>query len=235
MVARDSAGTLYSALSTGYPPTADGFGQQLPGRLFAVDPASQTRLWWQPGSYEVLTGLDDGVLAVRDKSTLVAFSSSGLEVWSRPLAGWPVTVSDEVYGSEEARSPTVIFDRDRNRLYVGRFDGAPGVMALAASTGALVWRSRPADRARLLSVGRSGRAYLAVNAPKRRGVRAVRIAGGAAWERRTAEPVRGARELADGTVAVSSGLEFGVKKYTPTTHWDLGPSDQLILLRPSSG
>jgi outer membrane protein assembly factor BamB len=116
-----------------------------------------------------------------------------------------------------------VVDGGRGRIYLGRSGaGAPGVTAIDARTGAQLWRTRPGDRARLLSVGRGGRVYVAVDATGRRAVRGLRLATGAtAWERRTSLPVRGARELAGGRVAASAGQQFG-----PTT------SDRLTVLVP---
>ena len=101
-------------------------------------------------------------------------------------------------------------DAARDHVYIGpRVGDVPVVRALGASTGATLWRTRTSDRARVMSVGRGGRVYLAVDAPGRRAARGVRLASGSTvWEHRTSLPVLGVRELVNGTVAVSAGNRF---------------------------
>jgi outer membrane protein assembly factor BamB len=96
------------------------------------------------------------------------------------------------------------------------------VTANDLATGVQAWRTRPSDRARLLSVGRGGRVYVAVDAAAGQGVRGLRLAtGAAAWQLRTGLPVRDALELANGRVAVSAG-----RQYAPTR------ADRLTVLVP---
>ncbi len=207
MAARDAAGIVYVAFAD--PARASG-GEPAPGLLMAVDPSARAVLWTRLGPTEVLTGLDEGVL-VSENGGITAVGPDGVARWARPLAA-----------GQRVRPAEVVNDAPRGRVYVGRTGGArPGVTALDAATGAQAWRTRPADRARLLSVGRGGRVYVAVDRPGLRAVRAMRIAGGVAWERRTRIPALSARELADGTVAVSAGARYG--------H---GSDDRLTLLDP---
>lgn len=206
IVVRDAAGRIYTAFGPG---TDAATGVAQGGRLIAVDPATHAILWGRAGPGQVLTALGSGVLAARGQG-IVAFGPDGAERWSRPVPA---------VGGGVAPSTTV-YDAARGRVYVGR--SGSGVTALVATTGAQVWRTRPSDRARLLSVGRGGRVYLAIDPPGRRAVRAVRLTDGrTVWQRRTSLPVRGALELADGTVAVSAGNLFA-----PTT------ADRLTRLDP---
>ncbi len=207
IVVRDGAGLIYTAFGFG---TDARTSAAQDGRLIAVDPATRSILWGRPGPDEVLTALGSGVLAVRDRS-IVAFRRDGVDRWSRPLPA-----------GQQATPATTIYDGPRKRVYVGRIGGTSGVTAYRAATGAPVWSTRPGEPARLLSVGRSGRVYLAIDAPGRRAVRAVRFTNGkTVWQRRTRRPVAGARELRNGTVAVSVGAIF-----------PRASTDVLTLLRP---
>jgi outer membrane protein assembly factor BamB len=143
---------------------------------------------------------------------VAAYEPDGTLRWSRP-----VPAAQRVTPRDTAVDPA------RGHVYLGRRGGGgPGVTALDAATGAQIWETRPSDRARLLSVGRGGRVYVAIDASGRRAVRALRFRTGVtAWERRTRLPVRGARELASGRVAVSAGNEFAPL-----------PSDRLTVLIP---
>lgn len=204
VVVRDEAGLLY---------TGPGAGVEVPGetarqgRLIVVDPSTRAIVWTRPDISGVLSALRSGVLAVRADG-LVSLGPDGTERWSLRLPA-PFALS----------ASSVAYDAVRDRLYVA---AGPSVVALRASTGTELWRTRPADRAQLLSVGRSGRVYVHKAVTGRNSVRALRIADGStAWERRTGLPVLGAAELADGSVAVSAG-----RRFAPTT------ADRLTLLRP---
>lgn len=200
MAVDDSGGIVYAAFG-GVAEVATGGG--LPGVLMAVDPVAKAALWTRTGPRQVLTGLTSGVLTweagcietdcPRLDGRLVAFDASGGIRWTRPLAGW-------------ASAPGTAFDAARDRIYLGG-DRFRGVMALDAATGDLTWRTRTRDRADLLSVGRSGRVYVAIHRPGREAVRALRLTDGSTlWERRTRMPVLGAHELPNGSVAVSAGI-----------------------------
>ena len=198
MTVRDGGGLLYAAFVA---PTERATGRRLfqSGLLMAVDPTTQTILWTRVGPTQVLTGLGSGVL-VNEAGGISAIGADGGVLWSRGL-------SDR----QRAVPAQTVYDAARGRVYISRIIGhePPGVTALVASTGAQVWRTRPADRASLLSVGRGGRVYLAIDAPGRRGARAVRFADGrTVWEWRTSLPVLGARELVNGSVAVSAGTPY---------------------------
>ena len=101
-------------------------------------------------------------------------------------------------------------------------DPAARAIAFDVATGATAWATAPGDRARLLSVGRGGRVYVAIGRPGHTAIRGLRLRDGAtAWQRRTNQAVQGASERADGTVAVSVGW--------PSGSW---PDDRLTLLDP---
>jgi hypothetical protein len=211
MTVRDGAGVVYAAFVA---PTERATGQRLwqSGLLMAVDPATHAILWTRVGPTQVLTGLGSGVL-VSEAGGISAIGADGGVRWSRGLSSRQRVVPQQA-----------VYDAARGRVYIGRAYGSepPGVSALVVSTGAQAWRTRPRDRASLLSVGRGGRVYLAIDSPDRRAARAVRFADGrTVWEWRTSLPVLGARELVNGTVAVSAG-----NRYAP------GRADRLTLLDP---
>ncbi len=204
----DHAGLVYAAFAS---PVERSGGRAVPGLLMAVNPSARAIIWTRVGPTEALTALGAGLLVSRDGG-IAAIGPDGADRWVRGLPP-----------GQRVSPDGALHDAARGRLYISRTGaGAPGVTALVAGTGAQVWRTRPRDRARLLSVGRGGRVYLAIDAPSRRAVRAVRLADGAvAWERRTSVEVRGARELANGTVAVSAGARFASSS-----------SDRLTVLDP---
>ena len=122
---------------------------------------------------------------------------------SRPAAPW--------WTADEAGSTSAASERERRASP----RSTPGQ---ARSSGGRVPPIAPA----CCRWAAGGRVYVAVDATGRRAVRGLRLATGAtAWERRTSLPVRGARELAGGRVAVSAGQQF-----RPTT------SDRLTVLVP---
>jgi hypothetical protein len=211
MTVRDRAGLVYAAFEA---PTDRTTGRRLlhSGLLMAVDPKARTILWTRVGPTQVLTGLGSGVL-VKEAAGITAIGADGSVTWSRGLSDRQRVVPGRV-----------VYDAARGRVYIGRVLGSapPGVTALVARTGAQVWRTRPADRASLLSVGRSGRVYLAIESTGRRAARAVEFADGrTVWEWRTSLPVLGARELVNGTVAVSAGTPYAPSR-----------ADRLTLLDP---
>jgi hypothetical protein len=206
MAVRDDAGLVYAAF-----PFARAPGTQDPvDLLMAADPASRTIRWRRIGPEQALAALPSGVLAAGD-GDVTAVGPDGGVLWRRGVAaGQRLTPRD------------TIVDARRGRAYLGRVDARPGVTAVDLATGAQLWKTRPSDRARLLSVGRGGRVYVAIDAPSRQGVRGLRLATGAtAWRLRTGLPVRDALELAGGRVAVSAG-----RQYAPTT------ADRLTVLIP---
>ncbi len=202
MTVRDAAGVVYAAFITPTP-IREPRGASVPGILVAMDPVARRILWVVEGPATALTGLTSGVLVEQDGG-LAAYRPDGTVAWRRAIpAGEVVTPR------------TVVHDPARGRLYVGRLRPSPGaggqgVTALDPATGAQRWRTVPGDRARLLSVGRGGRVYLAIGRPDRLAVRAVRAADGAAvWQRGTRLRAQSARELVNGTVAVSAGDPLG--------------------------
>jgi outer membrane protein assembly factor BamB len=208
MTVADGGGLVYAAFDL---PVEAGTGTRQPGLLMAVDRVTRAIRWTRVGPAEVLAALAPGVL-VREGAGVTVYAPDGSVQWSRPVPT-AQSVSPRHTG----------VDAVRGQVYLGRRGGgAPGVTALDIATGAQVWTTRPSDRARLLSVGRGGRVYVAIDAAARRAVRALRFRTGAtAWERRTRLPVRGARELAGGRVAVSAGNEFAPMR-----------SDRLTVLVP---
>jgi len=211
MTVRDGAGVVYAAFVA---PTERATGRRLlhSGLLMAVDPTTHAILWTRVGPTQVLTGLGSGVL-VNEAGGISAIGADGGVRWSRGLSARQRVVPAQA-----------VYDAARGRVYIGRISGAdpPGVTALVASTGAQVWRTTPRDRASLLSVGRGGRVYLAIDSPGRRAARGVRLADGrTVWELRTNLPVLGARELVNGTVAVSAGTPYAPSR-----------ADRLTLLDP---
>ncbi len=201
MTVRDATGIVYTAFSH---PRRESAPQAVgpTGLLVAVDPAARRILWTVEGPQEALTGLSSGVL-VSEPGGVAAYRADGSVAWRRAVPdGQGVSPS------------SVVHDPARGRLYLGRpavTRGAQqGVTALTAATGAQVWRTRPADRARLLSVGRGGRVYLAIDRTGAMAVRGVRLTDAATvWERRTSSRVESAQELVNGTVAVSAGTPYG--------------------------
>lgn len=206
MVVRDGAGGIYAAFAFARVPGTP----QYVDLLIAVDPVARTILWERQGPAGALAGLPDGVL-VAEGDGVTAYDPGGAMRWHRALPG---------HGLAPAATGV---DAVRGRVYVGgSVAGSSGVTAIDLATGAVRWATRPADRARLLSVGRGGRVYVAIDASGRRGVRALRFRDGAtAWQRRTGLPVLDALELADGRVAVSAG-----RRYAPTR------ADRLTVLVP---
>jgi hypothetical protein len=214
MVVQDAGGRVYAGYTF---PVEVATRRQIPGLLMALDPATRAILWQREGPTQALAALPDGVLeaeggaAFGTGGAVAAYSSDGTLLWRRGVPS----------GQRVAPRDTVV-DARRGRIYVGRVDTTPGVTALDLATGAQRWKTRPSDRARLLSVGRSGRVYVAIGAAARRGVRGLRLATGVtAWQLRTGLPVRDALELAGGRVAVSAGIPFA-----PTTR------DRLTVLVP---
>ena len=190
VVARDAAGLAYAAFER---PVEVATGTQLPGRLIAVNPRAPAIVWGRTGPRTVLTALGSGALTI-DGGRLAAVRADGSVRWTRPIpAGQLVDAS------------TVAYDARRDRVYVGRLRGAPGVTALDAATGTQLWRTSTRDRARLLSAGARGPVYVAVDRPGATAIRAIRLTGATKWQRGTGRLVLGAAELANGTVAVSAG------------------------------
>ncbi|HMN97802.1 MAG TPA: PQQ-binding-like beta-propeller repeat protein [Miltoncostaeaceae bacterium] len=208
MAVRDAGSRIYAAFRF---PTEVATQRRVPGLLIAIDPVTRTLLWEREGPGEALAGLPSGVLVAEDGG-VTAYGADGTVRWRR---GVP---------PHQAVAPgDTVVDAARGRLYLGRIrGGTPGVTSLDLATGAQLWKTRPSDQARLLSVGRGGRVYVAIDAAARRGVRALRLATGAtAWGWRTSLPVLGARELPGGLVAVSAG-----QRYAPTR------ADRLTVLVP---
>ncbi len=192
----DGDGIVYVAFAGRHPiPTGTSGVQVRPGLLVAVDPVARRIVWTAVGPLDVLAGLGSGVL-VRTDEGFAAYRGDGTVAWRQSLPPGEVVVG------------AAIHDPVRGRVYVGRSresgDTRRGVTAFDAATGRQLWRTAPVLDATLMSVGRGGRVYLAIERPDKTSVRAVRGAdGGAVWQRRTALPVWSVQELLNGTVAVS--------------------------------
>lgn len=193
---RDDAGRLYAGLSDLV--DLSGFGAA-PARVIAVDPASSSFAWSVLGPTAALLGLDSGVLA-RTPTGLVSLGGDGATRWTRGIAG-------------ERQVDAVGLDRRRGLIYLNVWVPfarrvPPVGLVLDAATGRTAWRTANRDRARFLSLGARGRSYVAIDRPGHLAVRALDAAGRTLWERRTPTTVSSARELADGTVAVSAGTSL---------------------------
>lgn len=191
MTVRDGAGLIYAAFAG---PRDVVVGGALPGVLLIVDPVARAIIGTRAGPTQALAGFPSGVL-VAEGGRIVALGPDGSERWSRPFS---------------TRPSQVLVDPAHDRVYVGpALGGVPVVRALSLSTGVTAWRTATADRARLMSVGRGGQVYLVIDAAGRRAARGVRLADGStAWQHRTGQPVLGARELVNGTVAISAGSAY---------------------------
>ncbi len=207
MAVADGTGRVYTVFLG----AADAITREYTNVFAAFDPATRTIAWTNEDAFQVLAGLPSGVLAEAG-NRVVAYAADGTPRWTAfALAGTRATPMN------------TMVDNVRGRVYLSRA-GSDGVnvFALDLATGAELWRTAPSDRARLLSVGRGGRVYVAVDATARQGIRALRFRDGTtAWQRRTRLPVRGALQLPDGRVAVSAG-----NQYAPTG------SDRLTVLDP---
>ncbi|MGE3140639.1 MAG: PQQ-binding-like beta-propeller repeat protein, partial [Thermoleophilia bacterium] len=201
MTVRDRAGIVYTAFDRPRPEGAPP-GTAASGLLVAVDPVARRILWTIEGPSQALTGLTSGVL-VAEPGGVAAYRADGTVAWRRVVPE-----------GQRVVPTSVVHDPARGRVYLGRvavtLRSEVGVTAVSAATGARAWRTRPSDRARLLSVGRGGRVYVAIDRAGHRSVRGLRLANATtAWERRTSLPVQSARELLNGTVAVSAGGQYG--------------------------
>lgn len=176
LVVTDGTSTVYTAF--------DGFGDEVPGRLIALDAQSGRLRWRVMGVEAVEAALPNGVLASTTRD-LVAVGPDGSTLWSQALPG-----SARTGFSTPARA---LVDEDRERIYLDYQDG--GVHAIDSRTGETLWRTR----ASLLALGRSGTVYVGLG----RKLRAIAPDGRPAWEYATATRVSSASELSDGTVALS--------------------------------
>jgi hypothetical protein len=190
LVVADAAGTAYSAHDVG--PWDPATGSFTPGALIVLDAATGALRWRMSGVFRPLAALEDGVL-VDTRSELVALGADGLQRWSSPL-----------FASDYTDPSHVLVDAPRHRVYVGTANRAAPLTAFDSRTGAVLWRTDPLDRAGLLSVGRSGRVYVAVDRDGVGSLRAVGLDGSVRWELPTATAMAGAAELPDGTVALTT-------------------------------
>lgn len=170
-VVADAAGTVYV-----------GFDQ-----VIALDPLTGAVRWRHPGATEAVAGLERGVL-VNAPSGVTGIDGDGVTRWTLP--------------ADLGAATSAIADPARGQVMVqaGGLD-RPRVLAVDLATGAIRWDTGAAITARLLSIGASGRRYLAV----RRELRALTPTGAVAWRLPLAQAAQGALELSDGTVVVSQG------------------------------
>jgi hypothetical protein len=191
LVVADDAGAAYSAHDVG--PWDPATGSFTPGALIAVDAATGALRWRVPGTFRPLAALDDGVL-VDTRREIVAFGSDGARRWSSTL-----------FQTQYTDPSHVLVDALRHRVYVGTRDRGIPLVAFDTRTGSVLWQTGPLDRAGLLSVGRSGRVYVAAGRDDAWSLRAVGLDGGVRWELPTVTAVAGAAELRGGTVALTTG------------------------------
>lgn len=194
---RDDGGRLYAGLIDLTNP--GGFSGAAPSRITAIDPATSAIAWSVLGPTEAMLGLESGVLA-RTATGLVALGGDGSTRWTRGLA-------------EDRHVDAVGLDRRNHLIHLNvsvplERRVPPVGLVLDAATGRTVWRTANRDRARFLSLGARGRSYVAIDRPGQLAVRALDAAGRTLWERRTSSAAFSARELADGTVAVSFGTSL---------------------------
>jgi hypothetical protein len=188
LTVRDRLGIAYAAMQ----------GDQ-GGRVVAVDAATGALRWRVLGGQpEMLSALGSGVLVLKEGS-LVALGESGARRWTRALPPGAV-----------ATPRTTFVDTARGRVYVGLRLRSPGatstgqVLGLDEVTGALRWRTPRLEVAQPLSVGPSGRVYVATSRRGLSALRAIDPAGRGVWRYPTARPVVGAAEIARGRVALAT-------------------------------
>jgi outer membrane protein assembly factor BamB len=193
-VVRDQGGVVYASYVTLVDPnTPTGPAS---ARIVALDAATGAVRWRQP-DLGVRAALASGVVA-GTRSETVAFAADGHELWRVPITG------------------TVTSDPGLNRVYVdtGGFSFSPRtrrVVAMDGATGAVLWSTPLALKARLLSIDGLGRLLVSVRRNRVYGVAALGRTGNEAWRLDTATEVKGARELEGprvralipGTVAIS--------------------------------
>jgi outer membrane protein assembly factor BamB len=187
-VVADGAGTAYAALGRGWVVST---ATEVAGRLIALDIATGALRWRLDGPFRVLTGLPAGVL-VADGARVSAVDGAVVR-WSLPEGA-------------RARQGDTIADPARGRVYLGlaadRVTPAE-VVAVDIASGAELWRTAAPDRARLLSVGPTGRVYVATERDGRPALRAIDPSGRGRWSSPVPNPVTGAAELARGRVALT--------------------------------
>ena len=185
LVVRDGSGIVYTGFGAGTDTTTKAAA---PARMIAVDSATGAFRWRQLDA-EPLAALASGVVA-KTAAGLTAYDGAGTVRWTSPVTGG--AVADDVTSAAHT-GPARVYATTKT-----------GVVALDAATGAEAWRTAVADDARLLSIAPSGRLYVAVDRAGRTGLRAISPAGAGVWQLDTATRVMGARELADGTVALTT-------------------------------
>lgn len=169
----------------------------------------------------IALNLSDGALRWRvfDATPLAVLGASVIGETAAGLAlyaddgtvRWAASLPANVFVSR------VLVDEAHGRVYVsliriigGRRSEVFELVALDAATGAELWRSKPVERARPLSVGSNGLVYAGVDRSGRHALVAIGLDGKRRWQFDTTTRVEGARLLSDGTVVVStSGLEVG--------------------------
>lgn len=194
-VMADGAGGLY----VGFRDTAaDG-----KGRVLAIDPATGAVQWRRDGA-DALSGLARGVLALTPTS-LTAFGPDGAVVWSKAKGDLRLAP-----GHVDATALAATFDPASGHVYLAPHNERGAIIALDAASGLELWRTVAVHAAAgvlnapgpLVSIGPTGTLYLA-SVHGGNGLVARGPDGRKRWSYRTATPVTGARELADGTVALT--------------------------------
>lgn len=188
----DDAGSVYTALPAG----TTSAGAPAPARLLALDAATGVVRGRAEGRFTIVGALASGVL-VWEEDRLAAYSATGARSW----------ILD---GPPPALVTSVRIDARRGRAYLSeRRRATPwrpvAVTAIDTVAGRILWRTAPADRARALTVGASGRVLLATERAGYPAVRAVSPAGRGIWSRGVGAPATGAAETASGRVAIGAG------------------------------
>ncbi len=187
---RDQSGAVYTQLGPGNEPV----GTPVPARMIALNETTGV-LRSQVDNASPQAAFTAGVVAYRPGTGLARYAPDGTVVWTN--FSWTDT---NIFWR-------VRVDEARSRVYVSpRFpNNAPTyVAALDSNTGVEVWRTRIVDGAELLGVGPTGTVYVSVVSGPRFGLRAIAPAGVGRYQWETANRVVAARELPDGTVAVST-------------------------------
>lgn len=162
------------------------------GPMVALDTATGVERWRIDGATP-LAGLSTGVLAQSPTLGLTRFRPDGSVMWSLPARSF--------------RGHTILVDPTRERIYASQrtFRGGPRfITALDALTGSELWRTKPVDRAGVLSIRRNGTVLAAIDRPGRTGLRAIGADGKGRWQFDTATRVSAALGMSNGTVALTT-------------------------------
>jgi len=215
---RDASGAVYTSLGAGSEPA----GTPVPQQMIALNETTGT-LRWQVADARPVASFASGVLAQRSGVGLVRYAADGTVRWTNPA--WSAQHVVRAY-----------VDEARGRVYISasRLDATHYVAALNAETGADLWRTRPTDRAAVLSVGSNGLVYVSINRSGRYALRAIGPEGRGRWQWDTTMPVAGAHGLIDGTVVASTGSDVRGFGGEAGLLWRLNPRRAAVRVRSTS-